>query len=177
MKIFFSVIVFISFLFNAQGASKIFKDKRGITCCDYNSQVFCIGDRVTYSDPKLKVKIQDVTINSITQHGPYSECVVDFKSPGAGRVWEGDHEIKNVTLVSGGSSSGAGAAFGGGSDPNQKCAICLDDPKNPRDLICGHIFCRDCIKGWKARFREKEFPCPNCRSVQPKEIYGYRFCN
>jgi RING-type zinc-finger len=156
--------------------SRLFKDHRGVTCCNQNEKIVCVGDKVTYNDPKNRLTMKDILINSITQQRPTSDCVVDFKSEGSDRIWEGDHDIRNVTVVSGSSGAASAASYGGKPDPNQKCSICLDDPKNPRDLMCGHIFCRDCIRGWKGRQPGSEFTCPNCKLKQPKEIYGHKFC-
>jgi E3 ubiquitin-protein ligase RNFT1 len=41
----------------------------------------------------------------------------------------------------------------------RECAICQDDVRNPLRLICGHIFCEDCVEEWLAR----ESSCPMCR--------------
>ena len=41
----------------------------------------------------------------------------------------------------------------------RECAICQDDIRNPLKLVCGHIFCEDCVEEWLAR----ESSCPMCR--------------
>ncbi|EHB07197.1 Tripartite motif-containing protein 75 [Heterocephalus glaber] len=43
-----------------------------------------------------------------------------------------------------------------------KCAVCLDDLKDPVTIECGHNFCRFCIRQTWADLQEK-FPCPVCR--------------
>ena len=41
----------------------------------------------------------------------------------------------------------------------RECAICQDDVHTPLRLVCGHIFCEDCVEEWLAR----ESSCPMCR--------------
>ena len=30
----------------------------------------------------------------------------------------------------------------------ETCSICLDEFKEPRELVCRHVFCKDCIEEW-----------------------------
>lgn len=41
----------------------------------------------------------------------------------------------------------------------RECAICQDEVRGPLRLVCGHIFCEDCVEEWLAR----ESSCPMCR--------------
>ena len=41
----------------------------------------------------------------------------------------------------------------------RECAICQDEIKHPLRLVCGHIFCEECVEEWLAR----EASCPMCR--------------
>jgi hypothetical protein len=41
----------------------------------------------------------------------------------------------------------------------RECAICQDDFRSPLRLVCGHVFCSDCVEEWLAR----ESSCPMCR--------------
>ncbi|KAH7618810.1 putative RING finger and transmembrane domain-containing protein 2 [Nannochloris sp. 'desiccata'] len=56
----------------------------------------------------------------------------------------------------------------------RECAICQEDVRNPLRLICGHIFCSDCVEEWLAR----ESSCPMCRrevrraNLKPKNDGG-----
>ncbi|WAR21317.1 DTX3L-like protein [Mya arenaria] len=50
------------------------------------------------------------------------------------------------------------------SKPNKTeeiCVICMETVKNPRTLLCGHVFCEDCIE---QQFTYKE-ACPTCGRV------------
>ena len=52
----------------------------------------------------------------------------------------------------------------------QTCGICLQEPKDPLDLPCGHSFCDGCLNEWRSRYgveagmRRK---CPICRARIP----------
>ena len=50
------------------------------------------------------------------------------------------------------------------------CGICLEEPKDPLDLPCGHSFCDGCINEWRSRYGVKEgmrTKCPICRARIP----------
>ncbi|EJK62660.1 hypothetical protein THAOC_16719 [Thalassiosira oceanica] len=55
------------------------------------------------------------------------------------------------------------------------CAICLEEPRDPRNLPCGHSFCDGCLNEWRSRYgvqEEMRRKCPICRATIPpsKEI-------
>jgi len=41
------------------------------------------------------------------------------------------------------------------------CPICIEDPVQPINLTCGHIYCQSCISSWVSIGRNS---CPMCRS-------------
>jgi hypothetical protein len=43
-----------------------------------------------------------------------------------------------------------------------ECPICMEAPTQPAALVCGHIFCHDCIATWLRHTSKK---CPICREV------------
>ena len=50
------------------------------------------------------------------------------------------------------------------------CGICLEDPKDPLDLPCGHSFCDGCLGEWRSRYGVEEDmrrKCPICRARIP----------
>ena len=50
------------------------------------------------------------------------------------------------------------------------CSICLEDPKDPLDLPCGHSFCEGCLEEWRSRYgveEEMRRKCPICRARIP----------
>lgn len=44
-------------------------------------------------------------------------------------------------------------------DQNVDCNICLDTIKQPRKLLCNHVFCDGCISTWLSKHKN----CPVCR--------------
>ena len=49
----------------------------------------------------------------------------------------------------------------------QECAICLGDPRDPRQILCGnnHVFCLSCLQGLVVHSANGTcFPCPCCRN-------------
>ena len=53
---------------------------------------------------------------------------------------------------------------------DKTCGICLEEPKDPLDLPCGHSFCDGCLDGWRSRYgveEEMRTKCPICRARIP----------
>ncbi|EJK45046.1 hypothetical protein THAOC_36365 [Thalassiosira oceanica] len=50
------------------------------------------------------------------------------------------------------------------------CGICLEEPKDPLNLPCGHSFCDSCLNEWRSRYgveEEMRRKCPICRARTP----------
>ncbi|EJK55547.1 hypothetical protein THAOC_24713, partial [Thalassiosira oceanica] len=50
------------------------------------------------------------------------------------------------------------------------CGICLEEPKDPLNLPCGHSFCDGCLDQWRSRYgvvEEMRRKCPICRATIP----------
>ena len=50
------------------------------------------------------------------------------------------------------------------------CGICLEEPKDPMNLPCGHSFCDGCLNKWRSRHgveEEMRRKCPICRARIP----------
>ena len=43
-------------------------------------------------------------------------------------------------------------------DSAPECCVCLDSPREPLHLECGHLFCGECILAWL----ERRAACPLC---------------
>ena len=92
-------------------------------------------------------------------------------------VWRrGAHDAVSVVFASsaGNRASSMAAQFDGATAAavtgGQTCGICLDDPRDPLELPCGHSFCDDCLDGWRSRYgvdEEMRRKCPTCRARIP----------
>ena len=49
-----------------------------------------------------------------------------------------------------------------GKHSNLECFICLDIPKSPVAITCGHIFCWRCLQTWISG--KSTLICPVCRN-------------
>ena len=59
------------------------------------------------------------------------------------------------------------------------CPICMYIAQHPFDLICGHLFCKQCfIKHFEQQTKE-DLPinCPTCREELPDDINSYKLNN
>ena len=53
--------------------------------------------------------------------------------------------------------------------PDHTCAICMNVFRDPRQNICGHVFCVRCLERWL--ITEKRDSCPLCRaSMTPSQL-------
>lgn len=51
-----------------------------------------------------------------------------------------------------------------------ECAVCYSDVSVPTKLVCGHVFCQDCVKSWY--LKGTGAGCPMCR--RPVYFKGFR---
>uniref|UniRef100_A0A3B4AMU8 E3 ubiquitin-protein ligase RNFT1 n=1 Tax=Periophthalmus magnuspinnatus TaxID=409849 RepID=A0A3B4AMU8_9GOBI len=56
------------------------------------------------------------------------------------------------------------------SEAGEVCPICQGEYRQPRALLCQHIFCDECIALWFNR----EKSCPLCRTVITEKVYKWR---
>uniref|UniRef100_A0A3Q3W6S4 E3 ubiquitin-protein ligase RNFT1 n=1 Tax=Mola mola TaxID=94237 RepID=A0A3Q3W6S4_MOLML len=56
------------------------------------------------------------------------------------------------------------------SEAGDMCPICQGEYREPRALLCQHIFCDECIALWFNR----EKSCPLCRTVITEKVYKWR---
>ena len=55
------------------------------------------------------------------------------------------------------------------------CSICHEIFTDPKDLPCGHTFCRTCLESCTETLHDDYFPCPLCRNtvnIQEQSIDG-----
>ena len=45
------------------------------------------------------------------------------------------------------------------------CALCLDLFKDPKELPCDHVYCKDCLRGLALRSLNATISCPECRML------------
>lgn len=58
-----------------------------------------------------------------------------------------------------------------------ECPLCLNKFKKPIVTLCGHVFCRRCLRKWARQSQSDEFLCPVCRNHNKLScvipIYGH----
>ena len=52
------------------------------------------------------------------------------------------------------------------------CPICLDTYTDPKQLLCQHVYCQQCLHRQVNRERQGQLRCPNCRQVTPVPANG-----
>ena len=52
-------------------------------------------------------------------------------------------------------------------EPQFCCSVCVDTPKDPVSLNCGHNYCRSCLEVFWDKQEEQrgKYSCPYCREV------------
>lgn len=78
--------------------------------------------------------------------------------------------LKTVSVCLKGEQTGAAATRGQCSEAGEVCPICQGEYRQPRALLCQHIFCDECIALWFNR----EKSCPLCRTVITEKVYKWR---
>ncbi|XP_028323366.1 E3 ubiquitin-protein ligase RNFT1 [Gouania willdenowi] len=87
-----------------------------------------------------------------------------------GLYTQGTSLLKAVRLLLTGEAVGMPATRSQCSEAGDVCPICQGDYREPRALICQHIFCDECIALWFNR----EKSCPLCRTVITEKVYKWR---
>ncbi|XP_041864381.1 E3 ubiquitin-protein ligase RNFT1 [Melanotaenia boesemani] len=78
--------------------------------------------------------------------------------------------LKTVKMLLVGEHTGTAATRGQCSEAGDVCPICQGEYREPRALLCQHIFCDECIALWFNR----EKSCPLCRTVITEKVYKWR---
>ncbi|XP_028276775.1 E3 ubiquitin-protein ligase RNFT1 isoform X2 [Parambassis ranga] len=78
--------------------------------------------------------------------------------------------LKTVRIFLIGEHTGTAATRSQCSEAGDVCPICQGDYREPRALLCQHIFCDECIALWFNR----EKSCPLCRTVITEKVYKWR---
>ncbi|XP_056263790.1 E3 ubiquitin-protein ligase RNFT1 [Pseudoliparis swirei] len=78
--------------------------------------------------------------------------------------------LKTVRILVKGEHTGSAATRSQCSEAGDVCPICQGEYREPRVLICQHIFCDECIALWFNR----EKSCPLCRTVITEKVYKWR---
>ncbi|KAM9729337.1 E3 ubiquitin-protein ligase RNFT1 [Menidia menidia] len=78
--------------------------------------------------------------------------------------------LKTVRVVFAGEHTGTAATGSQCREAGDVCPICQGEYKEPRALLCQHIFCDECIALWFNR----EKSCPLCRTVITEKVYQWR---
>lgn len=155
---------------------RIYKEKDGRSCCKIDEKYVCVGDKVNYSHPQGMYTIKDMLVRSVSLQRGVRDCFIEFKSDDSGAVFKGPMEFKNATIIA--RASSGGASFAAGEDRGEECMVCMETPRNPRDLICGHILCSKCYDklAKKKALDMARISCPACRNRQPANLQGKKFC-
>lgn len=78
--------------------------------------------------------------------------------------------LKTVRIFLKGEHTGTAASRSQCSEAGDVCPICQGEYREPRALLCQHIFCDECIALWFNR----EKSCPLCRTVITEKVYKWR---
>lgn len=78
--------------------------------------------------------------------------------------------LKTMRIVLMGEHTGTAASRSQCSEAGDVCPICQGEYREPRALLCQHIFCDECIALWFNR----EKSCPLCRTVITEKVYKWR---
>ncbi|KAK7925433.1 hypothetical protein WMY93_007743 [Mugilogobius chulae] len=78
--------------------------------------------------------------------------------------------LKTLRICLQGEQTGTAATRSQCSEAGEVCPICQGEYKQPRVLLCQHIFCDECIAMWFNR----EKSCPLCRTVITEKVYKWR---
>lgn len=87
-----------------------------------------------------------------------------------GLYGQGSSLLKTVSVCLKGEQTGTAATRGQCSEAGEVCPICQGEYRQPRALLCQHIFCDECIALWFNR----EKSCPLCRTVITEKVYKWR---
>ncbi|CAB1316432.1 unnamed protein product [Coregonus sp. 'balchen'] len=77
---------------------------------------------------------------------------------------------KTVRIFLSGEHTGAAATRSQCSEAGDICPICQAEYRDPRALLCQHIFCDECIALWFNR----EKVCPLCRTAITDKVHKWR---
>ncbi|XP_062340892.1 E3 ubiquitin-protein ligase RNFT1 [Osmerus eperlanus] len=77
---------------------------------------------------------------------------------------------KTVRIFLNGEHTGAAASRSQCSEAGDVCPICQGEYREPRSLVCQHIFCDECIALWFNR----EKTCPLCRTAITDKVHKWR---
>ncbi|XP_071316599.1 E3 ubiquitin-protein ligase RNFT1 [Trachinotus anak] len=78
--------------------------------------------------------------------------------------------LKTVRIFLKGEHTGTAATRSQCSEAGDVCPICQGEYREPRALLCQHIFCDECIALWFNR----EKSCPLCRTVITEKVNKWR---
>lgn len=87
-----------------------------------------------------------------------------------GLYGQGSVLLKTVSICLKGEQTGTAATRSQCSEAGEVCPICQGEYRQPRALLCQHIFCDECIALWFNR----EKSCPLCRTVITEKVYKWR---